>query len=381
MLSPQSIDRLREDLLGAGFTLDAVQRRLGETALAALGRNSVVAALDVLADADDPQADAIRLWLLQQPVPVARLGWLALEELTAAGLLAGADARRATIELKPYGSDHETGWICSDQTPLDHRDARPRSDFVLGASPASTTLAQLIPREPVSSALDLGTGCGIQALHLAGHCDEIVATDTNDRALALAAATARLNGMSWDLRSGSLFEPVAGERFDLVVSNPPFVITPRRDDVPAYEYRDGGRSGDDLVRDLVTGVADVLAPGGRLVVVTDNVGSPDFRISRSRHWGGYHFPRHWHLYDRDTLAATARAGGLEVESVATVVSPVNWVYSLRNMLVDLHAPSWMVRPLSLEGSVALAAGTALDSVFQLAGRGALLRGVFRRPAD
>ena len=43
-------------------------------------------------------------------------------------------------------------------------------------------------------------------------------------ALALAAATARLNGMSWDLRPGSLFEPVAGERFDLIVSNPPFVV-------------------------------------------------------------------------------------------------------------------------------------------------------------
>ena len=41
---------------------------------------------------------------------------------------------------------------------------------------------------------------------------------------ALAAATARLNGMSWDLRRGSLFEPVAGERFDLIVSNPPFVV-------------------------------------------------------------------------------------------------------------------------------------------------------------
>jgi len=59
-----------------------------------------------------------------------------------------------------------------------------------------------------------------------------------------------------------MLEPVAGDTFDLVVSNPPFVITPRRADVPAYDYRDGGRAGDDLVRDLVTGVGDVLAPGG-----------------------------------------------------------------------------------------------------------------------
>jgi hypothetical protein len=61
-----------------------------------------------------------------------------------------------------------------------------------------------------------------------------------------------------------------GERFDLVVSNPPFVITPHSgaagravaDALGDYEYRDGGRAGDDLVRDLVTGLGAVLAPGG-----------------------------------------------------------------------------------------------------------------------
>ncbi len=273
MLSPQSIDRLREDLLGAGFTLDAVQRRLGETALAALGRNSAVAALDVLADADDPQADAIRLWLLQQPVPVARLGWLALEELTAAGLLAGADARRATIELKPYGSDHETGWICSDQTPLDHRDARPRPDFVLGASPASTTLAQLIPREPVSSALDLGTGCGIQTLHLARHCDRVTATDLNPRALDLARITLGLSRLEADLRLGSLYEPVTGEGFDLVVTNPPYVMSPPGG---GLVYREGDFAGDDLMRQVVRGAP--LNHGGRLVVLGN------WASTRSRPW-------------------------------------------------------------------------------------------------
>ena len=126
-------------------------------------------------------------------------------------------------------------------------------------------------------------------------------------------------------------------------------------------------------------IAQVLRPGGRLMVVTDNVGSPDFRISRSRHWGGYHFPRHWHLYDRSTLSRTAEVAGLEVEEITTIVSPVNWVYSLRNLLVDLRAPDALVRPLSLEGSVALALGTVLDMAMNAVGRGALLRGTFRRP--
>src|SRR5690606_14671512 len=112
--------------------------------------------------------------------------------------------------------------------------------------------------------LDLGTGCGIQALHAAGHSAHVVATDISDRALAFARFNAALAGVDLDLRLGSMLEPVAGEPdgFDLVVSNPPFVITPRAAGVLLYEYRDGGRAGDDVVRDLVTGVGRVLAPGG-----------------------------------------------------------------------------------------------------------------------
>jgi SAM-dependent methyltransferase len=121
-----------------------------------------------------------------------------------------------------------------------------------------------------------------------------------------------------------------------------------------------------------------LRPGGRLVVVTDNVGSPDFRLFGGRHWGGWHFPRHWHLYDRDTLAATATSAGLVADEIDTIVSPVNWVYSLRNLLVDLDAPGWSHRHLSLEGSVALAAGTILDAAMAALGKGALLRATFVR---
>ena len=259
------IDRLRDGLLAADYTLDGVQRRLGQAALAALARNSGVAASLALGDADDPQADAIRLWLLHESLPTdraARLG--ALPELQAAGLVSVGPQVKAAVELKPHGSERRQGWICSDLTPLDGPPVRPRPDFVLGASPASTTLAQLIPRAKVGSALDLGTGCGIQSLHLGDHCDTIVATDLNPRALELARITLGLSGVPAELRLGSLYEPVQDASFDLIVTNPPYVLSP-----PGGElvYREGGFSGDGLMRRVVAGSAGRLAPEGTLVVL------------------------------------------------------------------------------------------------------------------
>ncbi|WP_069387485.1 methyltransferase, partial [Cellulosimicrobium cellulans] len=183
------------------------------------------------------------------------------------------DAVRALVDLRPYAAVDAAGpvewWLASDLGEL----ATGRSlapDHVLGAGGASLTLAQVTVRSPVGRVLDLGTGCGIQALHAARHAHDVVATDVSARALGFAAFNAALDlgpgetgpAARLDLRAGSMLEPVAGEAFDLVVSNPPFVITPRGAGVCEYEYRDGGRSGDDLVRDLVTGVGAVLAPGG-----------------------------------------------------------------------------------------------------------------------
>ena len=91
----------------------------------------------------------------------------------------------------------------------------------------------------------------------------MTATDLSSRALAFARFNAALNGSTWELLQGSLLEPVAGRRFDLVVSNPPFVITPRVAEVPLYEYRDGGPAGDAFVQRTGRGPwATVLEPGG-----------------------------------------------------------------------------------------------------------------------
>ncbi|MEP6649858.1 MAG: class I SAM-dependent methyltransferase, partial [Lapillicoccus sp.] len=141
----------------------------------------------------------------------------------------------------PYGDETHDWWVVSDQSEVARGGPLP-PDHVLGVGPASSTVAQWTPRRPARRALDLGTGCGVQALHLAGHSQTVVASDRSERALAFARFTSALAQIDVDLRPGSLFEPVTGERFDLVVSNPPFVITPRRPGVPTYEYRTRGWS-------------------------------------------------------------------------------------------------------------------------------------------
>jgi SAM-dependent methyltransferase len=126
-------------------------------------------------------------------------------------------------------------------------------------------------------------------------------------------------------------------------------------------------------------IRSLLRPGGRLVIVTDNTRSLDCKIFRGRHWGGYHFPRHWNLFNRDAMRSLANKVDLEVVHIGTQVSPVNWVYSLRNLLVDWGAPLWMYNRFSLQSPVALAVFTLVDNGLRLFSRGALLRTILRRP--
>ncbi|HSM84398.1 MAG TPA: class I SAM-dependent methyltransferase [Nodosilinea sp.] len=130
---------------------------------------------------------------------------------------------------------------------------------------------------------------------------------------------------------------------------------------------------------VVQAVRSRLKPGGRLVIVTDNTATLDFALFKRRHWGGYHFPRHWNLFSPGTIRTLASRVDMEIESLGTQVSPVNWVYSLRNALVDAAAPAWLINSFSLKSTLALGVFTLVDMGFQALGRGALLRVVLRRP--
>jgi methylase of polypeptide subunit release factors len=197
---------------------------------------------------------------------VAALAPLPLVDALTAGLVEpapspdpgdGGDWLCAGVELEPYGE----WWVLSDLSS-GLRPGRPLpGDHVLGVGAASTTLAEATVRRPVTTALDLGTGCGVQALHLSRHAAAVTATDVSERALRFAATTAALNGLDWELLRGDLVAPVAGRRFDLVVSNPPFVAGPP---TTTHTYRDSGRAGDAVCAELVAAAPGLLAEGGTM---------------------------------------------------------------------------------------------------------------------
>lgn len=257
---------LADVLARAGYTADGVLDRIGALGQEGLGRNVTVPADVALRGDHGELATLIRLFILQQEVPVGDAAFLP----DSPYLERSPDGVRALVDIRPYGSpdDGASGWVVSDLTPgLDRVTTPTRPDYVLGVSSASTTLAQMTMRRQVASALDLGTGCGVQSLHLARHAERVVATDLNERAIELARATATLNGLDVDLRHGSLFEPVAGERFDLIVSNPPYVMSPPSE--RRLMYRESGFEGDALLESILRDAPAHLAPGGSLQLLVN----------------------------------------------------------------------------------------------------------------
>ncbi|WP_461172475.1 methyltransferase [Arthrobacter sp. Z1-9] len=292
---PELLTALAADLRLVDYTLDGVAGLLGESAYTALNRDQIIPAMLAAERAEQRDEGAkalaavVRLWLLAEPQPSETLD-AALPQIRAEGLqelglvepVPGGSLLAAKADLRPYGWDaNEDGsggaelWVASDLA-AHQQEGVLRHDHVLGIGQASTTLVQTTFRRHTRRALDLGTGCGIQAFHLLHHCEHVTATDISERALAFTRFNILLNAeaLSVDpgrledrvsLRLGSLLEPVAGEEFGLVVSNPPFVITPRSAGEEAsgqFTYRDGGLPGDDIVASLVAGLPTVLAAGG-----------------------------------------------------------------------------------------------------------------------
>jgi hypothetical protein len=280
-LSPRLCAGLREAFQRLGYHVDGVPALLGPAAHAALARDEPVPARMASRDGG-PLGTLVRLFLLGDAEPAdavaEALAPVTVPDALAAGLLrpAGGSARAdgedhrgglgedvvaAALDIRPHGADDQSWWVVSDLDlgRLRGRAHPPVVDHVLGVGQASLSLAAATVRRPVGRLLDLGTGCGVQALHATRHAEHVVATDVNPRALALAAGTFALSGVDVRPRAGSWLEPVAGERFDQIVSNPPFVVGPPR---VRHTYRDSGLAGDGVAARLVGTVPELLSDGG-----------------------------------------------------------------------------------------------------------------------
>lgn len=324
-LTAKQASLLRADLAQSGWGVESVEALLGPVAAAALQRELRAPALRVVrralaAGAGDTRASAAStssdrpspatgadstssaanapqdgdvagykvavltaLFMLGEPVGAAALE-TALPRTGVAGALAiglvvptqsasGEQCYAPAVDLRPHEAEDAHGsvrwWVASDLGELVTGQAL-APDHVLGIGRAGLTLAALTPRKPVETALDLGVGCGIQTLYLLRHVRQVVATDISTRALEFTAFNVALAGVDSarvQLRQGNLLEPVAGQRFDLIVSNPPFVITPpsvRQAGLPLMEYRDAGGP---ILPALVRGLEDHLNPDGVAVML------------------------------------------------------------------------------------------------------------------
>ncbi len=272
-----------------GYAERRIRERLGLADLTEIRWRALpIYRAEKLADRD-PLASAIDLFLLQGAIPLAELNGLfakaELDVLIQIGLIY-LDERglaRAAVSLYPVGdrlifSDH--AW-----PSLPHPGCVnvPR-DQVMSVGTDSRWLARATVRRPVGAALDLCTGSGIHALLAAAHARRVLAVDLNPR----AAQCTRFNGLAsgatnLEVRVGDLYKPVGEERFDLITANPPFVPSPRN----LLQYRDGGRSGEEVQRRLIAGLPQHLAPGGRAQIVTEFGERGDEPLAdRLREWLG-----------------------------------------------------------------------------------------------
>ncbi|HUT32668.1 MAG TPA: class I SAM-dependent methyltransferase [Planctomycetota bacterium] len=254
---PAGFARLREALAGAGYAERGVLDVLGPRDIWRLSVGDLLLFVHATRGGS-PLDTLIRLFLIGQPVaPEAARQAIApatLDELAAASLLRLQDGAVAgAVQLLPF-----RGLVVAFDRPPPP-DAPVAADYVMGVAGSTISLANATVRRPSRLTLDLGTGCGILAFLAAPHSDRVLAVDRNPRALALARFNARLNAMAnVECLEGDLFGPAEGREFDLICSNPPFVVSPEAH----YIYRDSGRPLDEISRAIVRQAPRFLREGG-----------------------------------------------------------------------------------------------------------------------
>jgi SAM-dependent methyltransferase len=252
-----SLGTLKKVLVNAGFTAEAIGR---SAPFASTPSNDPIARAMERTSEPTVFNTLLRLFVIGGTVSPAAateaLAPLAVDDLVAAGVLDVSDGGvTAVFAIDPFGDL----LIVNDFRDRCRMRGETR-DAVLGIGASTRLVAGITVRRGGERVLDIGTGQGFQAALAAGHAREVIATDINARALRAARMTAAVNGYEIDFREGSLFEPVVGMkgRFDLIVSNPAYVVAPRHD-VVAFS---GDAQDNSLVEQVFRQIPDYLCEGG-----------------------------------------------------------------------------------------------------------------------
>ncbi|MEE4331275.1 MAG: class I SAM-dependent methyltransferase, partial [Wenzhouxiangella sp.] len=262
--TPEQAARLREFFLETGYDEAGLRRSLGSAEPPVPQLRTLPRFLDLTRETN-PFNQLVRWFLLGQPVaaepagPVVP-GWF-LETCLDLGLLRiEGDAYWPNALIFPYGR-----LLVASDCYVTQGVAAPY-DHVLTINSSARHTLDFTVRRPSRATLDLGTGCGIQALVAAGHSETVVATDLNPRATSYAEFNARLNGLdNVQCLTGDLFEPVKGRRFDLIVCCPPFVLTPSKE----FLYRDNDMALDGFCRHLAREAPRYLNDGGYFQMIVE----------------------------------------------------------------------------------------------------------------
>lgn len=262
-LSKEEFRRLLSCFEDAGYVEANIRKHLGAAELPSRQLRNEPRLLD--RTAEPTLLNALLRWFwLGHPQSEAQVAdsvpgeFLAL--LLKCGLLR-ADAGVLTARLMLLPSD---GFLVAADFPVAIERAEP--EMVLWPNPTSKFLARFAIRRHARATLDLGTGSGILSLGAAKFSDTVVATDLNQRAASFAAFNAKLNGIeNIEVLTGDCFAPVANRRFDLILSNPPFFITPQQ----GYMFCDNPMELDGLCRRLVKEAPEYLNEGGYMQMLCE----------------------------------------------------------------------------------------------------------------
>lgn len=187
--------------------------------------------------------------------------------------------------------------------------------------------------------LDVGCGSGALLRLLKSHGDPSWTLHANEMH---APSLARLAQDGFQTHPGPIQEVPGRELFDVIILNQ--VIEHFAD-----------------VRSLLAACNRLLKSGGHLLIETPSTSGWDFELFKGRHWGGYHFPRHFYLFNEDNLGRLLRESGMEVSATAYLASPAFWTQSLHHRIKESSwralAPYFHLRNVPLTAAV-----TVLDLV-------------------